>query len=74
MYFSLFAHRPDGTEEESEELNEMHDKDQCKKCKVSITGQTSFSCSETEKTCLCKRAQKTGTKSHFNLPTVWKEF
>ncbi len=56
--------------EESEELNEMHDKDQCKKCKVSITGQTSFSCSETEKTCLCKRAQKTGTKSHLPANSV----
>ncbi len=60
--------------EESEELNEMHDKDQCKKCKVSITGQTSFSCSETEKTCLCKRAQKTGTKSHFTCQQCGKNF
>ncbi len=60
--------------EESEELNEMQDKDQCKKSKDSITGQTSFSCSQTEKTCSSKRAQKTGTRSHFTCQQCGKSF
>ncbi|XP_067284047.1 gastrula zinc finger protein XlCGF57.1-like [Pseudorasbora parva] len=45
--------------EESQDLNEMEEKDQYKTQYDSITGEKSFNCSQTEKTSSQKKAQKT---------------
>ncbi|XP_042601246.1 zinc finger protein 333-like [Cyprinus carpio] len=60
--------------EESEELNEIQDKDQYKKHHEFITGQKSFSCSQKAKTSSQKRAQKARSRSHFICQQCGKSF
>ncbi len=58
---------------ESQELNEMEEKDQCGKHDFT-DGEKLFSCSQTEKTSSQNIAQKTGTRSYFTCQQRGKGF
>ncbi len=60
--------------EESQELNVMEENDQYKNQCDFITGEKSFSCSQTEKTSSSKKAQKTGRSSYFTYQQCGKCF
>uniref|UniRef100_A0A9J8BAN2 C2H2-type domain-containing protein n=1 Tax=Cyprinus carpio carpio TaxID=630221 RepID=A0A9J8BAN2_CYPCA len=62
-----------GLKEESVELNDIRDKNQYKKHDF-ITGQTSFSCSHTEKTSSQKITQNTGSRGHFTCQECGQSF